>query len=386
MDTFGNINSSGTINFSTSTASTGIINIAGISFLNAYGLNNTFLGTYSGTNGINGGNQTGSGNVGVGWLTLASITTGNDNTGLGGQALQNNTTGIGNTAVGSSALNANTVGQQNVAVGTYSLLSNVSGNGNTGVGWNSLGVSTGTFNTAVGNSALIIATGASSNTAVGYYSLGSDTTGGGNTAIGFQAGFTNTIGASNTYIGNFAGNNGTANLNNSTAIGWNSQVLQSNFISLGGSGIEDSVTVGVGVSPANASGLFNVGPGGDISTSGTLQFASSTNNYLKISNSPFTYSSSSFYATNNPISFISASNTFKFIGNGVGNGTTTIMVTSTSANRGVEYMSRAANGACVIGYIVPSTTVWAGSYAMVWEPCRSGTIAGPTSTIYNSSF
>jgi hypothetical protein len=136
--------------------------------------------------GPNAGNltNTGSLNVGVGSLALASITDGIQNTAVGASALTNNATGIQNTAVGGQALLKST-GNANTAVGAITLVENLIGG----------------RNVAVGEGALYFNTFGNNNVALGWLAGSSQTTGSNNIYLGGQvsgvAGESNTI-----YIGN----------------------------------------------------------------------------------------------------------------------------------------------------------------------------------------
>lgn len=160
--------------------------------------------------------------------------TGTANTASGYQALFSDTTGMGNTANGTAALYSNTSGNYNVAFGGYALYLNT----------------TGTLNTATGGRALYNAT-ATGNTADGHYALYATTTGGFNTAVGLQAMEYNTIGSNNTALGYDAGpDQSLPGLNNTTAIGSNADVTQSNSMVLGSisgvNGATTSTNVGIG--------------------------------------------------------------------------------------------------------------------------------------------
>jgi hypothetical protein len=69
-----------------------------------------------------------------------------------------------------------------------------------------------------------------------YYNTGSN-----NTAMGYIAGYNNTTGTYNTFLGAYAGYTSTGTLTNATAIGYNTQVTQSNSVILG-----NGANVGIG--------------------------------------------------------------------------------------------------------------------------------------------
>jgi hypothetical protein len=109
--------------------------------------------------------------------------------------------GITNTLLGKNALLNNHNGTENTALGYYALYSNTTGY---------------------------------ANTANGYQVLMSNTTGYANTAYGYKAGFENTTGSYNTFLGpntNISHTNAT--WSESTAVGYNAQITDSNQIVLG---------------------------------------------------------------------------------------------------------------------------------------------------------
>ena len=192
-------------------------------FSNTTGNNNTILGFEAGYS-----NVTGASNTFVGKETGRANTRGNFNTYLGAQAGVSNTTGNDNTFSGFASGWANTTGNQNTFFGGYSGLSNTIGVKNTFAGYQAgYGNDTGTLNTFVGSES-------------GY----ENTLGSNNVAVGTNAGRANTTGTQNTFIGKDAGYTGSsAGLTNATAIGYNTQVTQSNSLVLG-----NGANVGIGTS------------------------------------------------------------------------------------------------------------------------------------------
>lgn len=92
-------------------------------------------------------------NIGVGSLTLQSITSGTSNTGVGYSALFSDQNGSSNTSVGNTSLSTNVSGSYNTAIGVNSLMNSTS-NDNTAVGYGALnGLGSGTNNTAIGYNA-----------------------------------------------------------------------------------------------------------------------------------------------------------------------------------------------------------------------------------------
>ena len=143
------------------------------------------------------GYEAGLGNTGtqttaVGYQALKSSNTAQFNTAFGWTALLANTSGDGNVALGAQTLKANTLGLQNVAVGTASLNVNTTGAFNVAVGQQVLQTTTvGSNNVGIGTYALYTST-SDNNTAVGYRALELMTTGSNNTAIGYYATATST--------------------------------------------------------------------------------------------------------------------------------------------------------------------------------------------------
>ena len=258
------------------------------------GMNNTFLGSWSGSQN----------------------TRGTDNTATGVYSLTNNTTAFNNSAFGTAALEKNRNGNDNVALGRYALQDNWSGGRNTAVGTHAMwrvgpsanASNTNTYNTAVGFSALSgsfffgslnngthnTATGAFSisanntgsyNTASGYYALTNNSTGNYNTAVGVQALHNNTSGFYNTALGiNALYVNTTTGYN--AALGYEAlfRTTASENNTAVGSRAGDGHNHGynntfVGANTdANAPGLFNivaVGQGTIVSASSTARFGNS---------------------------------------------------------------------------------------------------------------
>ncbi len=165
------------------------------------GYNNTATGysaLYSNTSGYD--------NVATGRIALYNNTTGSYNVATGTWALNNNTTGSRNTAYGYSALWQNKTGNDNTAIGKYSMYTNSSGYSNVAIGTGTLFKNVSGFNlVAIGDSALYNYNHndyyGGSNTALGSKTLFSTTTGVKNTAIGSQALYQNTTGSYNTATG-----------------------------------------------------------------------------------------------------------------------------------------------------------------------------------------
>jgi hypothetical protein len=203
------------------------------------------------------------GNAFLGFAGNTTVT-GPQNTATGDLALQANTAGASNTANGFGALNANTSGVSNTAVGVSALLLNTTGGGNTATGNNALqDNTTGTANTASGGGALLHNTTGQLNAAFGEAALQYNATGNNNTALGYNAG----------------PDQNSTSLTNSTAIGANAVVSESNALVLGGTG-SNAVNVGIGTAtPAstldvhgtgNFTGLVTFAPGQTFPGTGTI--------------------------------------------------------------------------------------------------------------------
>ena len=179
-------------------------------------------------------------NTATGSGALYNTTEGATNTASGAYALHSNTTGNVNTASGVAALYKNTAGSNNVADGAYALYENTEGERNTAIGTQSLQENTsGIYNVAVGADALASNTTGSNNVAVGNGAL-LRTSADANTAVGFTALFYNEQGAGNTAIGYAAGvkeGDEYKNLENTTAIGYFSQVDASNKVRIGNTNV-----------------------------------------------------------------------------------------------------------------------------------------------------
>jgi hypothetical protein len=192
---------------------------------------NTFVGIKSGNLTFGSGATTttmGSGNTGVGALSLRSLTTGYENVGLGRQTGQALTTGYQNTGVGMDSLFATTTGYRNVGVGAFAMRAKT----------------TGYDNTAIGNSA-----------------LHGNTTGNENIAIGYMAGryiangsTSNETGSSSVFIGTLTKALANAQTNQ-IVIGYNTTGLGTNTVILGNSDITKTQlqgNVGIGTSVPSA--------------------------------------------------------------------------------------------------------------------------------------
>ena len=172
-----------------------------------------------------------------GYMALSSNTTGRSNTAIGFESLRANLTGDVNVAIGQWSLSNNTTGFYNTSVGVISMLYNTVGSGNV-----ALGAETLMFNKTGGN-----------NTAVGVGSLLHNWSGTHNTSVGHGAMWNNYDGNYNTAIGSNAFLSGYAS--NSTAIGANAWVDESNKIVLGDTNVRKVQTKAVHIATGYSSAL-----------------------------------------------------------------------------------------------------------------------------------
>ncbi len=278
-----NTNSSGT---------QGVIKLGGLPFIQDYGVS----GSYNSFFGFKAGNLTNTGSflTAVGDDALASDTTGSYNTASGYSALTLNTSGSYNTASGAGALNHNTSGGSNTAIGYEALLANVTASGNVAVGYLAALQNTGSNNAAIGAEALAANTTGGANTAVGWEALAANVTTSGNVAVGYLAAQKNTANF-NTAVGdsallnNITGTNNTAlgisagptidGFSNTTAIGSNAVVSESNAVVLGCIASQyscPSTPIKVGIGTAAPLYTLDVeAPSG--STAPTVDFGSASN-------------------------------------------------------------------------------------------------------------
>jgi hypothetical protein len=202
----------------TTSATNGVIEMAGTPILSAKGTQNLFLG-----NGAGNFTLTGTQNTATGVSSFVNNTSGTGNTAAGVSSLAANTTGFNNTATGFQALGSNTTASNNVATGQAALLANTTGGNNTATGTSSLRNNNGSSNTAIGTSALT-----------------NNTSGANNIGIGINAGQTITTGSNNIDIGSDA-----------------AAAAESNTIRIGTTGTQTAAFI-AGVITGDGSGLTNL--------------------------------------------------------------------------------------------------------------------------------
>jgi hypothetical protein len=253
----------------TTSATNGVVLMAGVPFLHAYGEDgaqsaNTFVGQYAGNNFSSTAARH---NTGTGFFALANTSYGPFNTANGYEALMNVAGGSNNIGLGSSAginlINGSNnidIGNQGVAdesniirigdgstqtdtyltgnvhlAGTSTIIGSgsgltgiaptsltwVSNDSNTAAGYQALSSSSDASSTAFGYQALSLSTSGQQNSAFGQAALYNNTTGSQNTADGWNALAFNTTANNNTATGFVAMSHNTTG-NNNTALGYNS--------------------------------------------------------------------------------------------------------------------------------------------------------------------
>lgn len=206
---------SSTINLVATTSTAGYLLQASKRYLHSFnGVTNVFLGSEAG-NLLN--TLTGTANVGIGRISLQSLTSGNYNACVGDQAGSVITTGSSNMLFGYAAGNLITTGSSNCAIGVFSLTSCVGTSSNSALGYQSLGSMTGGSSTGIGHNA-------------GYYATGNK-----NTFLGQAAGIDGTSITSATNCTMLGQGSGSTSATNSyqTAIGSDSRCNAANAIKLG---------------------------------------------------------------------------------------------------------------------------------------------------------
>ncbi len=124
-------------------------------------------------------------NIAIGDQVLYKCVDGYSNVAIGNEALYNNISGYWNVGVGETSLYYLTSGDENIAIGGQSLIDNVSGN----------------RNVAVGDTSLDRLISGDNNVVIGHWAFSSCETGSGNVALGYLAGRYET-GSDKLYIAN----------------------------------------------------------------------------------------------------------------------------------------------------------------------------------------
>ncbi len=151
--------------------------------------------------------NTGRGNIGMGYQAGYSINSGYRNILIGYEAAKNLTTGYYNIAIGDQAFGtAVTTGFQNVALGRGALYDLTSGRDNIAIGYVALSdLTTASYNIAIGYMAMTSHNPGNSNVAVGPFAMQNNDGGAGNTAVGYGTGEGMYDGFRNTLVGYEAG-------------------------------------------------------------------------------------------------------------------------------------------------------------------------------------
>ncbi len=191
----------------------GILKINGGRFISTYGgETNAFLGLGSGNQ-----DYTGTNSLGIGYLTLSSMTGAVSATAVGSRALQDLTTGTNNTAIGQGTLRYITTSSNNTAIGRQAGNGLLSGGSNTIIGSNAMQNTQYATNTiAIGASTLFQSNDAGQDSIFIGNSAGRGVNGGlSNTFIGTSAGGTGVkTGGNNLLLGSHAGSNLNSGSNN----------------------------------------------------------------------------------------------------------------------------------------------------------------------------
>jgi hypothetical protein len=181
------------------------------------GVVNGFYGLLVGTNLP----ATGTGNFGLGYAALRSLTSGSDNVAVGSYAMNELTSGSLGIAIGYGALQHTTTGAYSIGIGNNAL-TNTNNNGNVGIGQGTLsGNTTGMFNTGLGAEAGVTGTPANANVSGDY----------------------------NTWLGTNAGPGTATQLSNATAIGNGAVNMNSNEVVLGNSSVTSTILHGAVYAP-----------------------------------------------------------------------------------------------------------------------------------------
>ena len=217
------------------------------------GDDNVFVGYLAGSDAVGSSNGTF-----VGYKT-GQLCTADGNTYVGYKAGQNATGGTKNVCLGASAGAGLTSAGSTIAIGDSALLNATTNSFNIGIGTDALKATTGIYNCAIGQQTMLANLGGTHNGAFGVNSLKLNETGTDNNAFGSTSLAQNIIGNQNTAIGSSAlvvttGNANTglgylskvqAGLDNSTAVGANSNCTASNQIVLGDASVTEVKTAAV---------------------------------------------------------------------------------------------------------------------------------------------
>ncbi|MEI2758191.1 MAG: tail fiber domain-containing protein [Bacteroidia bacterium] len=249
------------------------------------GIDNTFMGAYSGTNNTNGyantfyGKESGmnnvhsGGNTYIGWLagkmydkhenTFVGSRSGENNQGNANTFLGvlsgNNNTGSTNTFLGSGSGNINDgngnsffghSSGENFIKGNYNVFCGTesgkfaTGDENVFSGYQSGIVNTARFNVFIGSKSGLSNIQGDQNTFIGKSSGENNDRGMRNTFIGYESGITNRNGHQNTFVGAGSGSGTASGISNASAIGTNATAVNDKVMILG----DNDINVGIGMS------------------------------------------------------------------------------------------------------------------------------------------
>lgn len=217
----------------------GYISFGGNKYIHDFGTFNTFIGQGSGNFTLSGA----AGNVGLGYVTLASLTTGGFNVALGIGALNSIDSGNNNVAIGATAMQSGDDASNSVAIG-YQALNVLDAADN---------------NVAIGSGAMVANIDSPANIAIGFAAINTMTTGNGlNIGIGNSVLTLLDSGQSNIAIGNNAGDNYNTTESSNIVIGNEGVNADNNTIRIGtqgtGVGQQDACFIAgiVGVTTSNS--------------------------------------------------------------------------------------------------------------------------------------
>lgn len=222
---------------------TGQFSIGGSTILSNAGSSNLFAGVLSGNQ------NTGSSNSFFGSLSGTANTSGSENSFFGASSGHFTSTGTRNAFFGAFSGQLNSTGFSNAMFGWSAGTSNSTGSENAFFGAGSgANTTTGSNNSFIGTSAGPNNTVGSFNSALGYLAGFRLTSGSDNLFLGDDTGQAMTTESANSFVGSLS--NGAAGITNATAVGFRSQVTQSNSLVLGSingkNGATADTRVGIG--------------------------------------------------------------------------------------------------------------------------------------------
>jgi len=144
---------------------------------------------------------TGYQNIGIGDGSLYTATEAYDNISIGYSSMNKLTTAIHNISIGNSSMDSLTTGTYNIGIGTRTLSVLTTSSYNIGIGYNALVSANASYNIAIGHNTLNYSTSGTGDVAIGYASQVSNKSGNYNTSIGHTSLYSNLSGSYNTAVG-----------------------------------------------------------------------------------------------------------------------------------------------------------------------------------------